>query len=331
MLRSFSEIEQSRVEWLWFPYIPYGKITVLQGNPGGGKSHVGIQLAADLSSQGYLPGGIRLPSPQHVIYQCAEDGLADTIKPRLVAAGANCENVAFLDDDMLTLDDEKIRDAIADFHARLLVIDPLQAYLGTSDISSASGIRRMMNRLCKWANFYNCAVLIIGHLNKKEGANDLYRGLGSIDVTASARSVLQLEQDLFAPEVRIIRHVKSSLAAKGEEVRFTIDPNNGIKWLTQDDFEKISPKAPEKQKEKLKEKIMVEVPRTEKKQTIAAGMLRELLSDGPMLSSDIEEFFKGSEVGFKTVQLVKNNLKIQSFRKDGKWYWGAPASWGDSV
>ena len=71
--------------------------------------------------------------------------------------------------------------------------------------------------------------------------------------------------------------------------------------------------------------------RAEKKQSVAAGMLRELLADGPMLSSDIEEFFKGSEVGFKTVQLVKNNLKIQSFRKDGKWYWGAPASWGDSV
>ena len=325
MLRSFSEIEQSRVEWLWFPYIPYGKITVLQGNPGGGKSHVGIQLAADLSSQGYLPGGIRLPSPQHVIYQCAEDGLADTIKPRLVAAGANCENVAFLDDDMLTLDDEKIRDAIADFHARLLVIDPLQAYLGTSDISSASGIRRMMNRLCKWANFYNCAVLIIGHLNKKEGANDLYRGLGSIDVTASARSVLQLETDAFSPGIRIIRHVKSSLAARGEDVRFSINPNHGIVWLKDENSGSSVSNVPDT---KPKEEVAT---RKEKKQTIAAGMLRELLSDGPMLSSDIEEFFKGSEVGFKTVQLVKNNLKILSFRKDGKWYWGAPASWGDSV
>lgn len=325
MLRSFSEIEQSRVEWLWFPYIPYGKITVLQGNPGGGKSHVGIQLAADLSSQGYLPGGIRLPSPQHVIYQCAEDGLADTIKPRLVAAGANCENVAFLDDDMLTLDDEKIRDAIADFHARLLVIDPLQAYLGTSDISSASSIRRMMNRLCKWANFYNCAVLIIGHLNKKEGANDLYRGLGSIDVTASARSVLQLEADAFSPGIRIIRHVKSSLAARGEDVRFSINPNHGIVWLKDENSGSSVSNVPDT---KPKEEVAT---RKEKKQTIAAGMLRELLSDGPMLSSDIEEFFKGSEVGFKTVQLVKNNLKILSFRKDGKWYWGAPASWGDSV
>lgn len=115
------------------------------------------------------------------------------LKPRLNEAGANCRNVAFLDDELLTLDDEKTREAMADFHARLLVVDPLQAYLSNSDISSSSCIRQIMNRLCRWAEFYNCAVLIIEHLNKKEGANDLYRGLGSIDVTASTRSVLQLE------------------------------------------------------------------------------------------------------------------------------------------
>ena len=193
VLRSYSEISPVRGDWLWYPYMAYGKITLLQGNPGDRKSHVKIQLAAALSSKGFLPDGIKLPTEEHVIYQCAEDGLADTIKPRLNEAGANCRNVAFLDDELLTLDDEKTREAMADFHARLLVIDPLQAYLGNSDISSSSCIRRIMNRLCRWAGFYNCAVLIIGHLNKKEGANDLYRGLGSIDVTASARSVLQLE------------------------------------------------------------------------------------------------------------------------------------------
>ena len=113
MLRSYSEISPVRVDWLWFPYIAYGKITVLQGNPGDGKSHVGIQLAAALSAKGFLPDGTKLPTEEHVIYQCAEDGLADTIKPRLIAAGANCRNVAFLDEEFLTLDDEKIREAIA--------------------------------------------------------------------------------------------------------------------------------------------------------------------------------------------------------------------------
>ena len=95
MLKLYSDIHQTRLNWLWYPYIAFGKITILQGNPGNGKSHVGISLAAALSSRGTIPNGTRFPVAQKVIYQCAEDGLADTIKPRLVEAGADCRNVAF--------------------------------------------------------------------------------------------------------------------------------------------------------------------------------------------------------------------------------------------
>ncbi len=326
MLRSYNDISPVRVDWLWYPYIAYGKITVLQGNPGDGKSHVGIQLAAALSSRGSLPDGIRLPSEEHVIYQCSEDGLADTIKPRLVEAGANCRNVGFLDDDMLTLDDEKIREAIADFNARLLVIDPLQAYLGNSDISSASNIRRIMNRLCKWAGFYNCAVLIIGHLNKNEGANDLYRGLGSIDVTASARSVLQLEHDPDNPEIRIIRQVKNSLARRGENVRFHIAQGQGIEWLGREKSETLTPEpAPIQIQEPPK---LSEPERKETKQAASAAFLRRILSEGPLPSSEIEAKANDEGLGIKTLSLVKTNLGIKSFRRDGKWYWEPPTGWG---
>ena len=120
----------------------------------------------------------------HVIYQCSEDGAGDTIKPRLNAAGADCRNVAFLDEEMdwFTLGDEKIRRAIADFNAKLLVIDPVQAYLGDADISNASGMRKMLRQLAIWASLYDCAIVLIGHLNKKESSKDLYRSLGSIDI-----------------------------------------------------------------------------------------------------------------------------------------------------
>ncbi len=325
MLRSYNDISPVRVDWLWYPYIAYGKITVLQGNPGDGKSHVGIQLAAALSSKGLLPDGVRLPTEEHVIYQCAEDGLEDTVKPRLVDAGADCRNIGFLDDDMLTLDNEKVREAISDFRARLLVIDPLQAYLGNSDISSASSIRRIMNRLCKWAGFYNCAVLIIGHLNKNEGANDLYRGLGSIDVTTSARSVLQLEQYPGDPDVRVIRQVKSSLARKGDNVLFRIVPGHGIEWLGTETPEVQTSDAGTKQKK------ATDSPgsgRRETKQTEAAAFLREVLSNGPMLSSDLEEMVKDKPFGFKTLCLVKNNIGVGSVRKGGRWYWTLPGNRG---
>lgn len=313
MLRSYSDISPVRVDWLWYPYIAYGKITVLQGNPGDGKSHVGIQLAAALSSKGMLPNGTRLPVTQHVIYQCAEDGLADTIKPRLIDAGADCSNVAFLDDEILTLDDEKIREAIVDYGARLLVIDPLQAYLGNSDISSASSIRRIMNRLCRWAGLYNCAVLIIGHLNKKESANDLYRGLGSIDVTAAARSVLQLDQNPYYPDIKVIRHVKSSLAAKGDNVMFRIIPGHGLEWIHDCEADENS------------SEIKTEVKDLDiSKQETVARLIKDALKEGPVSGAELLHMFINMGIGMKTVRNVKSMLGIQSVRKDNKWFWVMP-------
>lgn len=313
MLRSYSDISPVRVDWLWYPYIAYGKITVLQGNPGDGKSHVGIQLAAALSSKGMLPNGTRLPGTQHVIYQCAEDGLADTIKPRLIDAGADCSNVAFLDDEILTLDDEKIREAIVDYGARLLVIDPLQAYLGNSDISSASSIRRIMNRLCRWAGLYNCAVLIIGHLNKKESANDLYRGLGSIDVTAAARSVLQLDQNPYYPDIKVIRHVKSSLAAKGDNVMFRIIPGHGLEWIHDCEADENS------------SEINTEVKDLDiSKQETVARLIKDALKEGPVSGAELLHMFINMGIGMKTVRNVKSMLGIQSVRKDNKWFWVMP-------
>lgn len=313
MLRSYSDISPVRVDWLWYPYIAYGKITVLQGNPGDGKSHVGIQLAAALSSKGMLPNGTRLPGTQHVIYQCAEDGLADTIKPRLIDAGADCSNVAFLDDEILTLDDEKIREAIVDYGARLLVIDPLQAYLGNSDISSASSIRRIMNRLCRWAGIYNCAVLIIGHLNKKESANDLYRGLGSIDVTAAARSVLQLDQNPYYPDIKVIRHVKSSLAAKGDNVMFRIIPGHGLEWIHDCEADENS------------SEIKTEVKDLDiSKQETVARLIKDALKEGPVSGAELLHMFINMGIGMKTVRNVKSMLGIQSVRKDNKWFWVMP-------
>lgn len=94
----------------------------------------------------------------------------------------------FLDEetDWITLNDEKIRRAIADFNAKLLVIDPVQAYLGETDIASAAAMRKVLRQLAAWAAMYDCAVVLIGHLNKKQSSKDLYRGLGSIDLVAAA-------------------------------------------------------------------------------------------------------------------------------------------------
>ena len=115
LLTLYSEVESSPVRWLWHPYIAIGKITLLQGDPGDGKSTMMMNLIAEITTGGAFPDGKPLEQPQRVIYQCSEDGVADTIKPRLEEQGADCSKVAFINEEVnsgLTLDDERIRDAI---------------------------------------------------------------------------------------------------------------------------------------------------------------------------------------------------------------------------
>lgn len=143
--------------------------------------------------------------------------------------------VAFINEDTysgLTLDDERIRQAIIEFRPRLVVIDPIQAYLGSdSDLQIAGRARKLMHRLGMWASVYDCAIVLIGHLNKKEGTKGLYRSLGSIDVVAAARSVLQVERDSENTDIRIVRQIKNSLAPSDGEIRFSITAEAGFEWL----------------------------------------------------------------------------------------------------
>ena len=106
----FSAVRQRKVRWLWYPYIPYGKLTILQGDPGEGKSTFMLNIAALLTKGEAFPNGHRVQGPQNVVYQTAEDNLADTVKPRLMTAGADCSRIAYIVDDeySLTLEDQRI-------------------------------------------------------------------------------------------------------------------------------------------------------------------------------------------------------------------------------
>ena len=140
----YSDVEATAVRWLWYPFIAVGKITLLQGDPGDGKSTMMMNLIAELSKGGTMPDGKQGGIPQKVIYQCSEDDASDTIKPRLETCGTDCRNVAFINEEMnsgLTLDDERIRKAIIQFRPKLVVIDPIQAYLGSDSDLQIAGRR----------------------------------------------------------------------------------------------------------------------------------------------------------------------------------------------
>ncbi len=314
----YSDVKAVPIKWLWYPYIAVGKITILQGDPGDGKSTMMMDLIKELSKGGATPDGKALGRPQRVLYQCSEDGNGDTIKNRLVEAGADCRNIGFINEtvhDGITLDDERIREAIVEFRPQLVVIDPIQSYIGNdSDLQIAVKERKLMRRLAMWASTYDCAFVLIGHLSKTGHSKELYRGLGSIDVIASARSVLQVERDENDEDIRIVKHIKNNLAPKGADLMFEIRSVTGFRWL---DVHSQTENNAWKREDPMLPK---------NKHELASILLKKVLADGPVESNRIKEMMSQYRIGDKTMNEVKKDLGIKPFRKMRVWYWALPGN-----
>lgn len=228
-----SEVQSQEIEWLWYPFIPYGKLTIIQGDPGDGKTTMVLNLAAKLSKGEALDENMKVTEPVNVIYQTAEDGLADTVKPRLELAGADCERIIVIDesDKSLSMVDERLEQAIVRTGARLLILDPIQAYLGGGmDMNRANEARDMTKKLGALAEKTKCAIILIGHMNKASGNKAAYQGMGSIDFFAVARSVLLVGRVEGESNTRAVVQIKNNLAAFGHPKAFALS-EDGFKWL----------------------------------------------------------------------------------------------------
>lgn len=164
-----------------------------------------------------------------------------------------------------------------------------------------------MQRLGMWASVYDCAIVLIGHLNKKEGTKGLYRSLVSIDVVAAARSVLQVERDPENSDIRIVRQIKNGLAPSDGEIRFSITAEQGFKWL---ECEIAQDPAAEP-----------ETPNFESKADKAAYLIKKLLSDGDMRSREIYIRLSDEGISRRTAENIKKELGIRSYRRMRQWYW----------
>ena len=309
----YKDVQSTPVDWLWYPYIPLGKISLIQGDPGDGKSTMLMDLIARLTTGREMPDGKALQKI-NVIYQCSEDGISDTIKPRLENAGADCSRVGYIKEDILglTLDDEEMRTAIIQMKANLLVIDPFQAYLGDADMSSAVGMRRIMRRLNIWATAYNCAIVLVGHLNKRAGSKEIYRGLGSIDLAASARSVIQIERDENNPSLRTVKHIKSNLAQNGSNLSFAIESSGKVVWHPSlqfyDNYDLIG------------KSDMVKIGKVDK----AIEIITSVLAKGPVEATTIEEITKKESISWRTAKYAKDRIGAESYKQGKKWFWSLP-------
>ena len=213
-----SDIEPKEVKWLWYPYIPFGKVTLLQGDPGDGKSKFMLSLAALLSKGEHLPfADEEEREPITIIYQTTEDDADDTVVPRFNSAGGNGDNLIFIKEDMksLSFGDNRIREAIEKYNAKLLILDPMSSYIGEScSMNNANETRAEFNHLIAVAKETGCAIVIIAHMNKMKDSNPLYRTNGSIDIAGAARSILAIIRtaNKEAPAERYLVQVKSNLA-----------------------------------------------------------------------------------------------------------------------
>ena len=233
-VKKMTDYQETYVDWLWYPFIPFGKVTLIQGDPGQGKTWLAMFLAAACTNRKELPNEAPM-DPFNVFYQTAEDGIGDTIKPRLIMCGADMERVRVIveDEKMLSLTDPRLEMAIRQHNVRLLIMDPIQAYLGADvDMNRANEIRPLFRYLGGVAERTGAAIVLIGHLNKNAGTQANYRGLGSVDISAAVRSILlvgkvEKEQDR---DVRVVIQTKSSLAPKPTPVAFTLEGSK-LEWI----------------------------------------------------------------------------------------------------
>ena len=318
-LINMEQVEVEKIDWLLYPFIPFGKVTIVQGDPGEGKTTMVLQIIAKLTKgEAVLPSGSDEPAleektmdlePVNVIYQTAEDGLGDTIKPRLLSAGADCSRVMVIDDNdqALTMMDARLEEAIIKTKARLVVLDPIQGFLGAAvDMHRANEIRPLMKRVAVLAEKYHCAIILIGHMNKNSNGKSSYRGLGSIDFQAAARSVLIVGRIKDEPEVRVVCHTKSSLAPEGKAIAFRLDKNNGFEWIGEYDIsadELLNGEGKGQKTRKAKE------------------FLLEILADGGMAQKKIEEEAEKLGIKKKTLRNAKMELGIDSVKRGNQWYW----------
>lgn len=322
-----ANVKPERVSWLWPGRIPFGKITILDGDPGLGKSTVMLDIAARLSTGRELPGGGQHP-PSGTVVMMIEDGLADTVAPRLINAHADMTLIGALG----TVDDGKggqkmpsFPECIADIanvmplvDAKLLVIDPIFNHLGEGNAHRDQDVRAALTPLAYFAEQTGLAVVLLRHLNKAATIDALYRGQGSIGFIGVARSGLMGAKDPDDPERRLIASTKSNLGPTPPTLAYRLAScDNGAARV---DWDGISTHTAQ---------TMVQQDRDQEGGALgeAVAFLRELLADGPMLGRTVKQRARDHDISEATLRRARTQLGVKwekAKTQDGQYTWELP-------
>lgn len=308
------DVEPEVVDWLWPDRIPLGKITIVQGDPGLGKSFLTMDIAARVSRGTPMPDRtVGLQGPANVIVLGAEDGLADTIVPRLRAAGADLSRIAAITDPLAIPSDlARIADAVRAKDARLVVIDPMMAFLGAATNSNNNqDVRRALAPVKAMAEELGVAVVFVHHLNKGAGAA-MYRGGGSIGINAAARSVLVVAREPGNDDPdgpRILAPVKNNLSRMPPAIAYRLQDTAHdvavVAWggMTNHTAEEIL--APRGQTGRSDNGAL----------SHAQGWLTDLLRHGPVKAEAVKAMARGDGIAKRTLERAKDSLGVVSRRE----------------
>jgi hypothetical protein len=334
-----ADVEREPVRWLWRDRIPLGKVSVLDGDPGVGKSTVTLTVAAKVSTGSPFPDGTR-PEPADVILLSAEDDIGDTIRPRLEAAGADLARCWVLPDvrpegepprpPELPADLFLLEDLVKSKGAALVVIDPLMAFLaGQVDSHRDQDVRRVLASMAYMAANTGAAVLIVRHMNKGQGSA-LYRGSGSIGIVGAARAGLLAAPDPDDEGRRILAMTKSNLAKMPDALAYRLvnDELYGVARVVWDgasthtaaDLVRVGPRVDEDEAPALAEAVRV---------------LQEILSNGPLAAGNVKKLAAQAGVAERTLHRARKVLGVTARRQgfgQGAWYvWTMPAAAQDPL
>ena len=316
-LINMKDVAIQTTEWLWHPYIPFGKLTIMQGDGGDGKTTTALQIISAITTGSLLPECITSVGPFDVIFQTAEDGLGDTIKPRLLQAQADVSRVHVVDESMegLTLSDARIEQAILQTGAKLIVLDPLQAYLGAKiDMHRANEVRPVLKKVGDIAEKYGCAFVVIGHLNKSTNKSQ-YRGLGSVDIYSAARSVLTFGRVREQQYLRAFAHTKANLAPEGPSIAYELHPETGFRWIGKSDISAAELLGSDYEGGWRKKETAFER---------ATTLLQKELAQATLSAEDIYSKAEELEISKRTLDTAKAQLGVKSRKIGNQWFWEIP-------
>ncbi|HKB38672.1 MAG TPA: AAA family ATPase, partial [Gemmataceae bacterium] len=233
---SLAEVAPEQTRWLWPNRIALGAITLLEGDPGQGKSTVTYDLAARVTAGTPMPCCSTAAEPAGVLLLQSEDSPRETVRPNLQAAGGN-PTLVRVNGQLLVIPDDipAIEKVAAEISARLVVIDPLEAFFA-GGITKSDSVRPTLQALVAVAERGGLAVLLVRHLTKSPSRNVLYRGAGSVAITAVARSVLRVGNDPACddPNRHLLIQTKSNLSRAATTLAFRTTKLGGgvrIEWL----------------------------------------------------------------------------------------------------